>query len=42
MTPFKALYGKRCMSHIGWFEVGEVDMFGPDLVHQAIEKVKVS
>ncbi|KAF3671689.1 hypothetical protein FXO38_06466 [Capsicum annuum] len=41
MTPFKALYGRRCRYHIVWFELGEVDMFGPNLVYQAIEKVKV-
>ncbi|PHT81666.1 hypothetical protein T459_14681, partial [Capsicum annuum] len=35
------LYGMRCRSLIGWFEVGEAEMFGLDLVYQAIEKVKV-
>ncbi|KAH0777818.1 hypothetical protein KY290_009229 [Solanum tuberosum] len=28
-------------SPIGWFEVGEAGLIGPDLVHQAMEKVKV-
>ena len=23
MAPFEALYGRRCRSSIGWFEVGE-------------------
>ncbi|WMV18971.1 hypothetical protein MTR67_012356, partial [Solanum verrucosum] len=23
MVPYEALYGRRCMSPIGWFEVGE-------------------
>ena len=41
MAPFEALYGRRCRSPIGWYEVGEMQMFGPDLVHQAIEDVKV-
>ncbi|XP_015161586.1 uncharacterized protein [Solanum tuberosum] len=41
MAPYKALYGRKCRSPIGWFEVGETALFGPDLVHQAIEKVKV-
>ncbi|WMV32627.1 hypothetical protein MTR67_026012 [Solanum verrucosum] len=41
MAPFKALYGRRCRSPIGWFEVGETQILGPDLVHQAIEKVKL-
>ncbi|XP_070007836.1 uncharacterized protein [Nicotiana sylvestris] len=41
MAPFEALYGKRCRSTIGWFEVGEAELIGPDLVHQAMEKVKI-
>ena len=41
MTPYEALYGRRCKSPIGWFEVGEVGLIGLDLVHQAMEKVKV-
>ncbi|KAF3619188.1 Cyclin-B2-4 [Capsicum annuum] len=42
MAPFEALYGRSYRSLIGWFEVGEAKMFGLDLVHQAMEKVKVS
>ncbi|WMV23978.1 hypothetical protein MTR67_017363 [Solanum verrucosum] len=41
MAPFEALYGIRCISPIGWFEVGEAGLIGPDLVHQTMEKVKV-
>ena len=41
MTPYEALYGRKYRSPIGWFEVGETVLFGPDLVHQAVEKVKV-
>ena len=40
MAPYEALSGKKCRSPIGWFEVGEVGLIGPDLVHQALEKVK--
>ncbi|WMV24236.1 hypothetical protein MTR67_017621 [Solanum verrucosum] len=36
----KALYGRRCTSPIGWFDVGEDGLIGPDLVHQAMENVK--
>ncbi|XP_049389197.1 uncharacterized protein LOC125853525 [Solanum stenotomum] len=36
-----ALYGRKCKSPIGWFEVGEVELIGPNLVHQAMEKVKI-
>ncbi|KAH0705892.1 hypothetical protein KY285_010419 [Solanum tuberosum] len=41
MAPYEAIYGRRCRSPIGWFEVGEAGLIGPDLVHQAMEKVKV-
>ncbi|XP_070032239.1 uncharacterized protein [Nicotiana tomentosiformis] len=26
---------------VGWFEIGEVELIGPDLVHHAMEKVKI-
>ncbi|WMV09443.1 hypothetical protein MTR67_002828 [Solanum verrucosum] len=38
MAPYKALYGTRCRSPIVWFEVGEVDLIGPELVVEAMEK----
>ncbi|KAF3652621.1 hypothetical protein FXO38_15996 [Capsicum annuum] len=41
MAPFKALYGRKCKSPIGWSEVGEMQMFGPNLVHQAMEYMKL-
>ena len=39
MAQFKALYGRKCRSLIGWFEVGEAAMSGPDLVFEAMEKL---
>ncbi|XP_049391582.1 uncharacterized protein LOC125856020 [Solanum stenotomum] len=41
MAPYEALYGRKCRSPIGWFEVGKTALFGPYLVLQAMEKVKV-
>ncbi|PHT28128.1 hypothetical protein CQW23_32268 [Capsicum baccatum] len=38
---FKDFYGRRYRSPIVWYEVDETRLFGPDLVHQVIEKVKV-
>ncbi|WMV57916.1 hypothetical protein MTR67_051301 [Solanum verrucosum] len=38
MAPFETLYGRRCRSPIGWFEVGEVSLIGTELVHEAMEK----
>ncbi|CAN4101627.1 unnamed protein product [Withania somnifera] len=41
MAPYEALYGRKYRSPIGWFEVGETVLLGPDLVQQAMEKFKV-
>ena len=41
MAPYEALYGRRCRSPIRWLEVGGAGFIGPDIVHQATEKVKV-
>lgn len=41
MDPFESLYGRRCISLIGWFEVGKVVLIGPELVYKAIEKVRL-
>ncbi|WMV25656.1 hypothetical protein MTR67_019041 [Solanum verrucosum] len=41
MDPFEALYGRRCRSPIGWFEVGEVALIKLELVHEAMEKVRL-
>ncbi|XP_070017436.1 uncharacterized protein [Nicotiana sylvestris] len=41
MAPFDALYGRRCRSSVRWFEVGQAELIGLDLVHQAMEKVKI-
>ncbi|XP_070046632.1 uncharacterized protein [Nicotiana tomentosiformis] len=37
-APFEDLYGRRCRSPIGWFEIGEAELIGPNLMHQAMEK----
>ena len=41
MALCEALYGRRCRSPIGLFEVVKAGFIRPDLVHQAMEKVKV-
>src|SRR5438105_13966546 len=41
MAPFEALYGRRCRSPLSWSEPGERVTFGPDLVTDAKEKVRV-
>ena len=41
MAPYEALYGRRCRSPVGWFEVGEAALIGPDSVLDAMEKVQL-
>lgn len=41
MALFEVFHSRRCRSLIGWFELSEEDMFGPDLFYQAMKKVKV-
>ncbi|WMV30634.1 hypothetical protein MTR67_024019 [Solanum verrucosum] len=41
IARYEALYRRRYRSPIGWFEVGETGLIEPDLVHQAMEKVKL-
>ena len=41
MAPFEALYGRRCRTPLSWSQAGERKVFGPDLVIEAEEKVKV-
>ncbi|WMV49735.1 hypothetical protein MTR67_043120 [Solanum verrucosum] len=41
MAPYEALYGRRCRSLIGCFEVGEVALIGPYSVHAAMKKIQL-
>ena len=41
MALYEALYGRRCRSPVGWFELGEARLLGTDLVQDALDKVKI-
>ena len=41
IAPFKALYGRRCRTPLMWDEVGDRQLFGPDLIKESEEKVKL-
>ena len=41
MAPFEALYGRRCRTPLLWDEVGDRQLFGPDLIKESEEKVKL-
>ncbi|GJY66161.1 putative reverse transcriptase domain-containing protein [Tanacetum coccineum] len=38
-TPFEALYSQKCRSPVCWAEVGEVQLTGPEIVQEKIEKI---
>ncbi|XP_069146959.1 uncharacterized protein [Solanum lycopersicum] len=38
MAPFEALYGKRCISPIGWFDSVEMDSLDTNLIRDAMEQ----
>ena len=41
MAPYEALYGRSCRSPLGWTEVGESSIKGPDLIRDTFEKVSL-
>ncbi|GKD63717.1 putative reverse transcriptase domain, ribonuclease H-like domain, aspartic peptidase domain protein [Tanacetum coccineum] len=38
-APFEALYGRKCRSPICWAEVGDVQLTGPEIIHETTEKI---
>ncbi|GKC18316.1 putative reverse transcriptase domain-containing protein [Tanacetum coccineum] len=38
-TPFEALYGQKCRSPVCWAEVGDVQLTGPEIIHETTEKI---
>ncbi|GJT47338.1 putative reverse transcriptase domain-containing protein [Tanacetum coccineum] len=38
-TPFEALYGRKCISPVCWAEVGDVQLTGPEIIHETTEKI---
>ena len=41
MAPYEGLYGRKCRSPVGWFEVGDRQLLGPDMVKDVVDKVKL-
>ena len=40
MAPYEDLYGRKCISPLGWFDDGETKLIGPDMIQQAFDKVE--
>ena len=41
MAPFEVLYGRKCRTPLNWSETGERQLFGPDIIQEAEEKVRI-
>ncbi|GJX56368.1 putative reverse transcriptase domain, ribonuclease H-like domain, aspartic peptidase domain protein [Tanacetum coccineum] len=38
-APFEALYGRKCRSPVCWAEVGDVQLMGPEIIHETTKKI---
>jgi hypothetical protein len=41
MAPFEALYERKCRTPLNWSEAGDSQVFGPDILCEAKEKVQL-
>src|SRR3954467_4542835 len=41
MAPFEFLYGRKCRTPLNWSKTGERQFFGPDLIQDAEEQVRI-
>ncbi|XP_069142954.1 uncharacterized protein [Solanum lycopersicum] len=41
MAPYEALYGRRCRSPIGWFDLVDMDSLDTDLLRDVMEQVRM-
>ncbi|GJZ73675.1 putative reverse transcriptase domain-containing protein [Tanacetum coccineum] len=38
-SPFEALYGRKCRSPVCWAKVGDVQLTGPEIIHETTKKI---
>ncbi|GKF19331.1 hypothetical protein Tco_0067969 [Tanacetum coccineum] len=38
-APFEELYGRKCGSPVCWAKVGDVQLTGPEIIHETTEKI---
>ena len=41
MTPYEALYGRKCRTPLCWTVLSKKKIIGPDLIQETEEKVKM-
>ncbi|GJT13029.1 putative reverse transcriptase domain-containing protein [Tanacetum coccineum] len=38
-APFEALYGRKCRSLVCWAKIGDVQLTGPEIIHETTKKI---
>ncbi|GJR46344.1 putative reverse transcriptase domain-containing protein [Tanacetum coccineum] len=38
-SPFEALYGRKCRSPVFWAKIGDVQLIGPEIIHETTKKI---
>ena len=41
MAPYEALYGRKCRSPVGWFEVGDHPLLGARYGSRCSKKIRI-
>jgi L-arabinose isomerase len=41
MTPFEALYGRKCRTPLFWNQTGESQLFGPDNIREVEKQLEI-
>jgi hypothetical protein len=41
MSPFEALYGRKCRTPLYWDQTGERQFFGPEIIQEAEKQVRI-
>jgi hypothetical protein len=41
MSPFEALYGRKCRTPLYWSETGERKLFGVDIIREAEKQIQI-
>jgi hypothetical protein len=41
MLPFETLYDRKCRTPLYWDQTGERQFFGPELIQEAEEQVRI-
>jgi hypothetical protein len=41
MAPFEALYGRKCRTPLFWNQIGESQLFGPEIIKEGERQVEI-